>query len=229
MQLEGSRQLQDQQLELGLGELEKAFPGHVFPRGVIHELISFTSEEAASTSGFLGVMLGRLMRQTGSCLWISATPRRSIYPPAFTAFGVAPEKVLFVDTSTAKDTLWAIEESLKCEGLTAVVGELSELGFNDSRRLQLAVERSGVTGFIHRFRPKTNNAVACVTRFRVTPLPSVLPQGMPGIGFPRWKVELQKARNGRPGEWQVQWSPRGLEYIGGEDMAVSPTGSRLTG
>jgi protein ImuA len=28
---------------------------------------------------------------------------------------------------------------------------------------------------------------------------------MPGVGFPRWNVELLKVRNGQPGNWQVEW------------------------
>lgn len=56
-----------------------------------------------------------------------------------------------MDAGKTKDSLWAIEEALKCNALIAVVGEITELTFNDSRRLQLAVEKSHVTGFIHRF------------------------------------------------------------------------------
>ena len=37
--------------------------------------------------------------------------------------------------------LWVIEEALKCEGLAAVIGEIKELSFTQSRRLQLAVEK----------------------------------------------------------------------------------------
>lgn len=40
-----------------------------------------------------------------------------------------------------------MEEALKCGGLAAVVGEVQDISFTASRRLQLAVEQSGVTGF----------------------------------------------------------------------------------
>jgi protein ImuA len=32
-----------------------------------------------------------------------------------------------------------------------------------------------------------------------------LDNGIPGVGFPCWNVELLKVRNGRPGTWQVEW------------------------
>jgi protein ImuA len=29
---------------------------------------------------------------------------------------------------------------------------------------------------------------------------------MPGVGFPRWNVELLKVRNGKPGAWQIEFA-----------------------
>jgi protein ImuA len=204
-----------QALPLGLGELESAFPGGAFPKGAMHELISTSSETAACTSAFIALILGKLMKQGGHCLWISTVPRRSIFPHALSMFGVAPEHILFVDAATPKETLWAIEEALKCEALAAVVGELNELSFNDSRRLQLAMERSRVTGFIHRFRPRQQSPVACVARWKISHLPSEAPDNLPGLGFPRWNIQLLKVRSGQPASWQVQWLPKTktLEYI----------------
>jgi protein ImuA len=202
--------------------------GGVFPKGALHEFISNSSEEAACTSSFIAVILGKLMKQTGHCLWISTVPRRSVYAQALKNFDVAPERILFLDAPTAKDTLWALEEALKCEALVAVVGELNELSFNDSRRLQLAVERSQVSGFIHRFRPNTHSAVACMTRWHIRPLPSEAPDQLPGLGFPRWQVDLLKVRHAQPSAWQLEWSPKAktLEHI---QLPAIPLPTRKTG
>lgn len=213
LSLEGHKPTGERSLKLGLGDIESAFPEGIFPRGSMHELISTTSEDATCTSGFLSVVLSKLMQPGGSCLWISTVPRRSVYSPALKAFGIDPERILFVDSQRPKVTLWAIEEALKCNALPAVVGELSELSFNDSRRLQLAVESSQVTGFIHRFRPKSENPVACVSRWKITPLASELRNAKPGLGFPRWNIDLVKVKNGIPRSWQVQYSDTGLEYL----------------
>ncbi len=209
----------DHASKLGLGAMENAFPGKVFMKGVIHELISNSSEQAACTSGFISVVLGKLIQNNGFCLWISHVPRRSIFPNALKIFGIDPERILFIDAAKPKDALWAIEEALKCDALTAVVGEISELSFNDSRRLQLAVEKSQVTGFVHRFRPKSENAVACVSRWRITPVASAESK-KPGVEFSRWHVELLKVRNGKPNNWHVQWSIKGLEYINEEALII---------
>jgi protein ImuA len=212
LKLQGNQPPSDQEQSLGLGPIEHAFPGKVFPRAAIHELISISPESAASTNGFLSIMLSSLMQQTGSCLWIST--RRTIFPPALKTFGIEPDRILFIDVNNVKDALWAMEESLKCNALNAVVGEFTALTFDESRRLQLAVEQSKVTGFIHRFKPKVENTVACVSRWKIAPLFSELPDELPGMGFPRWNIDLLKVRNGKPGSWQVKWSPQGgLEYI----------------
>jgi protein ImuA len=226
LKLQGNQPAVDQQQVLGLGSIEEAFPGSVFPRAAIHELISANPESAACTNGFLSVILSTLMQQHGYCLWIST--RRTIFPPALKAFGIEPDRILFVDVNNVKDALWAMEEALKCNALAAVVGEFTALHFDESRRLQLAVEQSKVTGFIHRYQPKIENTVACVSRWKITPLFSDAPGQLPGMGFPRWNVDLLKVRNGKPANWQVQWSPQGLEYISAEH-GVSTSYERQAG
>jgi protein ImuA len=224
--LQGNRQHPGEVSQVGLGSIESAFPDGIFPRASVHELISLSTEEASCTNGFIAVILGKLMQQGGCCLWIST--KRKVFPPALKTFGIEPERILFVDTMRAKDALWTIEEALKCNALSAVVGEISELDFNASRRLQLAVERSKVTGFIHRHQPKAINAVACVSRWKITPLASGTYGEMPGVGNPRWRIQLLKARNGKPGEWLVEWTPQGLEYISKEVIVTPETYQRNT-
>ena len=110
-----------------------------------------------------------------------------------------------MDVSREKDVLWIMEEALKCEGLAAVVAEVSSLNLIESRRLQLAVEQSGVTGFILRKDPNNATTPVVTARWKITPVPSETEEGMPGIGFPRWNVELIKVRYGNPGNWILEW------------------------
>jgi protein ImuA len=206
-------------VDTGLSSIEKAFPGHVFPTGVVHEFISRASEDSAATNGFIAGLLGLLMRKSGVCLWISTG--RTIFPPALKVFGIEPDRVIFIDLNRQKEALWAIEEALKCNVLVAVVGELRELGFTESRRLQLAVELSHVTGLIHRYSAKSENTVACVTRWKIGPLPSFMEEGMPGIGYPRWNVQLVKVRNGRPGTWQIEWVANSFRQVTKQTLSIS--------
>jgi Uncharacterized conserved protein len=187
----------------GLGPITHAFPQNKFPEGAIHEFIAYGHENSAATSGFISALLAAFMQHDGVVLWIGA--QRKIFPPALQAFGLHPHKIIFIDLRNEREVLWTVEEALKCTGITAVAGELKELGFTASRRLQLAVENSHVTGFILRNNPRTIHTTACVTRWQISSLPSVIIDDLPGVGVPRWKVNLLKVRNGKPGTWEVAW------------------------
>jgi protein ImuA len=191
-------------IDAGLGPIAKAFPNHVFPTGAIHEFISTAAEQAAAASGFIAGLLATLMHGERVCVWISSS--RTIFPPALIAFGVQPHQIIFIDGLKEKEALWVMEEALKYQGLAVVVGEIQEISFIASRRLQLAVEQSRVTGFLLRHNPRNVNTIACVSRWQITTLPSELEDDMPGVGFPRWNISLLKIRNGKPGSWQVEWS-----------------------
>ena len=187
----------------GLEQIEAAFPNAIFPGGAIHEFLTEEQEHAAACAGFLGGLLKVLMQHGGICLWIGTS--RSLFPPALKSFGVAPERIVFIDLKRERDVLWTMEEALKCDSLAAVIGEIGEISFTESRRLQLVVEKSRVTGFILRKNTKKLSTTTCVARWRITCLPSELEDGMPGLGFPRWNVELLKVRNGNPGTWTIEW------------------------
>jgi hypothetical protein len=47
----------------------------------------------------------------------------------------------------------------------------------------------------------------------ISPVQSDVIDGLPGIGFPRWNIELLKIRNGKPGTWQAEWSHGKLQII----------------
>lgn len=204
LRLQGVVPPEETAAKIGLGPLEEAFPHGAFPPSGVHEFVSGSLEESASTSGFIGGLLSGLMAGGGVCFWISTSAL--LFPPALEAFGVQPDRVVFVEVARERDVLWATEEALKCEGLTAVVAELREMDFARSRRLQLAVEKSRVTGLILRSLPRVSDATACAARWHITPLPSRPADGLPGVGFPRWKVQLLKVRNGNPGCWQLEWA-----------------------
>jgi len=190
------------QYEFGLGPINAAFPGGVFPTGVVHEFISTTETSTASANGFLSGLLSTLMKTGGICLWISIG--RKLFPPALKFFGIEPHRVIFIDVRQKKDALWVMEQGLKCNAIAAVVAELRDVSFAESRRLQLAVENSRVTGFLHRRQPLTENTLACVSRWKIRPLPGQIEDGLPGVGFPRIEVEIMKIRNGKPGVWQLE-------------------------
>lgn len=193
-----------EQPTLKLGRVLNNMPGRVFPTGAVHEFLSPSPMAAAAATGFISAITGLLMQNGKPCLWVGMN--RTLFPPGLKGFGLDPDRMIFVDVTREKEVLWAVEEALKCEALGAVIAEIRELDFTQSRRLQLAVESSRVTGFIHRLYPRSIRPTACVSRWQILPAGSQAPGGLPGVGFPRWQVDLLKIRNGRPGCWQLEWS-----------------------
>jgi protein ImuA len=188
---------------LGLGALEATFPHGVFPVNTVHEMVCSNTEQAAAGGGFITGILSVLMQQGGVCVWIGRA--RHLFAPALTMFGVEPHKIIFISLIKDKDALWVMEEALKCTGLRAVVCELRDMDFKQSRRLQLAVEQSRVTGFVLRNETAKSGATACAARWQVKPVPSTELNGLPGLGFLRWQVDLLKVRNGQTGSWVLEW------------------------
>ena len=214
-------------VDLNLGPLINSFPNKTFPVAAIHEFLHNEPEQASATSGFITGLLGGLMQEGKACVWISRT--RTLFPPALKFFGVEPDQIIFIDLQNEKDLLWAMDEALKCEGLAAVVGEINNIGFTASRRLQLAVEQSRVTGFLLRNETKKLTPVACVARWKITPVPTELKNNMPGVGFPRWNIDLLKIRNGKPGAWQLEWSAGRFQTIYEPPVVIEKEAIRQAG
>ncbi len=194
----------------GLSLIKEAFPNQSFPLGAVHEFFTSNVEDASASYGFISGILSSLMLNGGVSIWISKAPL--IFPPALTQYGIDPSKIIFIHPKKDKDVLFVTEEALKSEGLSAVVADIKEMSFTESRRFQLATEQSNVTAFIVRNKPR-NLSTASVTRWRIKPITCEQYQELPGISFPKWNVELTKVRNGKPGEWQMEWKSVGFALV----------------
>lgn len=191
----------------GLRPLLRAFPQGAFPISALHEFTGLRPEDQAASTGFITALIATHI-QRAAILWIG--PDRTAFPPGLAQYGAAPENIFFLQAGSEKAACWAVEEALRCHSLGAVVAHLPEPGFTASRRFQLAIERSGVTLFLYRHRPRSL-ATSAIARWRVRPLPGALEPGLPGVGHPRWEVVLEKVRNGQGGRWEVEWSGGNLQ------------------
>ncbi len=226
--LQGFRSSPVDAVDVGLGPISEAFPNQVFPTGAVHELISNNTESAVASVGFMSCIAGRLMTTGAPCVW--AASERQVFPPGLKRFGIDPSQIVFVDLKKEKQVLWVLEEALKQGGLAAVIGEVKNISDIASRRLQLAAERSGVTGFMIRHITRSVTPIASVARWKITSLPSEGPKmNMPGLGFPRWAVELEKIRNGKPGKWIVECTAGRLRFLSPPTAALSISEQRKTG
>jgi protein ImuA len=218
--LQGFKALSIPDTDVGLGPMKDAFPNGTFPLGAVHEFVFTNLEDAAATCGFIAGLMSPLMIKGGVIFWIA--PRRTIFPPALELFGIHSDNIVFVDVQRDNHVLWSVEEALKCPALTAVVGEIEGISFTASRRLQLAVEQSQVTGFMLCHNKRALTATASVSRWKISSLPGYTIDELPGVGFPQWRVELLRIRNGRPGVWNVRFSDGGFVTMLASQVDTSP-------
>src|SRR5215469_293048 len=196
------------------GDEEDSALAAAFTSRILGRLISPTSPSRPSlipspASGG-GVGWRQVVRgEVGVILWCLARP--DLYGPGLAAHGLDPGSVVLVRTPRDAEILWAMEEGLRGPGILAVVGEVGTLPAVASRRLQLAAEHSGITAFLLRRWRNGGQAAreralpnAAVTRWRIAALPSQPPRGEPGVGSPRWRIELLRCRGGEPACWELE-------------------------
>lgn len=218
-------------LPFGIDAVDGHLPDGGLPLGCLHAVVA---EDPGAGTGFAAALLARLATPRTPALWILRG--RDLYAPGLAAYGLTPDRLVAVRAVRPVDALWAMEEALRCSALSAVLGELEGLDLTASRRLQLAAESSGVTGFLLDVSAGSGASggrnrlagglSAAVTRWRLDAAPSLdgeedaAPRpagGPPGLGKARWSVALERCRGGRPGHWTLSWDGEGWRDVGKED------------
>lgn len=189
-------------LPFGAPAIDEALPWQGLPLAAVHEIenAGATPEDGAAVA-FLAGILARLT-PARPVLWCLQRP--DLHAPGLALAGLEARRLVLLRAPNERDILWAMEEGLRSRALAAVVGEVEALSTSASRRLQLAAESTGVTGFVLHRSAGPAAASAAVTRWRVAALPSAPVAGEPGIGQPRWRVELLRCRGGMPAAWDVE-------------------------
>jgi hypothetical protein len=119
------------------------------------------------------------------------------------ALGFDPARVILVETARRLETLWAMEEAVRSQAPAAVIGVIDQLDLKLSQRLHLAANDAGVPLFLIRPAPNLESSAAA-TRWRVGTAEAARDRfGL--ITQPRWHLHLERCRNGRPGQWTVEY------------------------
>lgn len=125
-----------------------------------------------------------------------------IYPP-----GLGRLEIIHVEARDARAALWAMEEGVRCSGLSGVIGELwgdpAALDFTATRRLAVAAERCLVPCWLVRLGGNANLSGARM-RWRIASEPSLAnPFDPRAPGVSAWKAELFRARGFPSGCWAI--------------------------
>jgi protein ImuA len=185
-------------LAFGVEAIDSRLPRGGLALGALHEIAGGGNGAVDGAAAAL-FAAGIMARTTGKILW--CVTRRDLFAPALAQAGLHPDRVIYAEVGDEKSVLACFEEGLRHGGMAGVVGEVAKLSMTASRRLQLVAEGSGTLAIaIRRWRRMADAAdfgqpTASVTRWRISALPSA-PLPVPGVGRPRWLVELIRARAG---------------------------------
>lgn len=216
---------------LGLAEIDAALGGGL-ATAALHEVLGRPEEGAAT--GFVLALLARLLADPAGgsrpVLWCGR--RLDLYGPGLAAF-LDPGRLILAEPAKPADLLWAMEEGLRCPGLTAVVGELDRLNLTAGRRLQLAAEAGATTGLVLRRADARETgeggASAATTRWRIAAAPSSAGPVPRSLGSACWRVELLRCRGGRPGDWMVEWHDATGDLALAAALCDRPAAAQATG
>jgi protein ImuA len=166
------------------------------PAGCIHEV---KGASLASALAFSSILAARIAGDQGNIVYIASD--RSLHPLGLLPYRAPLDRLLLVFVRRSQDLAWAVMEALRCPQASAVMALMNGVSLTDSRRLQLAAESSGATGFLLGHGASAPIA-APITRWKVSSH-----VGKPGQRFdePAWTLDLLYCRGGRPGSWAVEW------------------------
>lgn len=192
--------------------------GHT-PKGTLHEVWSDKYTHAGALAGFtLAQAKGLLTTKRLAIIWLylgHETGELALpYGAGLKNFGLDPNQIIMGRMTTITDLLWAIEESVACSAVAAVLADISThhkaLDFTASRRLNLRAAASGTSIFIQRYGPN-REASAATYRWHIAPtLSTKAPFDPRAPGQSRWQVTLEKGANGNRNFWHVNWTEHGF-------------------
>jgi protein ImuA len=186
--------------------------------GALHEIVAARPGDHVAASGFAAALAARFVHHkaisSAKIIWVIET--KSLretgmpYAPGLSFCGLDPAHLVLVETRNTQESLWAMEEALKCSAPAAVIGEIWGLAkiydLAASRRLVLASRKSGTPGLLVAAGfagaaehvssgAQTRFAVAASASLRLSSAGGRLP--LPGTKA--WAVRLVKARAGPRG------------------------------
>jgi protein ImuA len=192
---------------IGLAEVDAHLPQGGLAGDALHEIAPETAGDMPAALGFVTALLVRLPRE-GPVLWVVAPNRLAdtshVHGHGLNGFGLDPGRLILVEPRDERQAMWAMEEALHSKVPAAVAGTMTaELDLKSSRRLHLAAEGAGLPLLLVRSAQAAGSSAAA-TRWRIASAAAARDRfGL--FALTRWHVRLERCRNGKPGEWLVEW------------------------
>jgi hypothetical protein len=166
----------------GWPELDRVLPGGGWPAGALTEL--FCPVEGIGEFSLLMPLIVRLTAAGKRVVLVS--PPHVPYSQALSERGVKLDKLVLLSPQSARDTLWAAEQTLRCSAVGLVVAWAGRAHDRELRRLTLAAETSGAT--LITYRPAHEARSFSPAALRIAVRTSLLGTGL--------TLEVLKSRGG---------------------------------
>jgi protein ImuA len=194
-------------LPLGLPAIDAHLPHGGLAVGALHEVAPQAHGDTPAAFGFLVALLARFAPTTRPVLLVAS--HRALadhgrpHGHGLQQLGLDPPRLILVETRNDQQTFWALEEALRSRAPAAVGGAAARLDLKTSQRLHLAAGDAGLPLCL--LRPaRADDASAAATRWRIGTAEAARDRfGL--LTRTRWHARLERCRNGRPGEWLVEF------------------------
>jgi protein ImuA len=206
----------------GVGaSLAPGLPGPGIIGGMLNEAVAAHADRPAAFGFLFTLSAAALQTCAGPVIFVAA--RRTLdcgapYGHGRSRLGVDVGRLILVETDTDKDALWALEEALRSEARPALVtGAIeNDVNLTQSRRLNLAAATHATPLVLARSGKAAGNSAAA-TRWRIAPAPAACDR-FDTFAYWRWYVTLERCRNGRTGEWLIEWDAAARRFRSVEDL-----------
>jgi protein ImuA len=198
-------------LPFGLTGLDAHLPQGGLTVGALHEVAPQQHGDTPAAFGFLAALMAQFMARcaptTRPVLLVAAAhvfaEHGRPHGHGLHHLGLDPARLILVETRNEKQALWAMEEALRSGVPAAVGGVTARLDLKASQRLQLTAGETGLPLLLLR-PPIIEDASAAATRWRIGAAEAARDRfGL--VTHTRWNVRLERCRNGRPGDWLVEF------------------------
>ncbi len=189
-------------LSSGCQAMDRYLPGGGYQNGTI---VEYLRVQPACGANYLALSAAREAMNASLGFLVVVDLAQQFYPPAAVALGIDLQRLVLVRPKSSADALWAIDQSLRCSAVAAVLAEVDQMDDRAARRVQLAAEQGGGLGLLIRGAAARSQPSWAEVQWIVRPLHGESPsQGfakypLSAVASRQVHVQLIRARGGRAG------------------------------
>lgn len=192
-------------MPLGHPVIDAHLPCGGLSLGPPHEIVPAEPIDAIAALAFALALCARRLAEVPGEALIASSGHPLPYGHGLASLGLDPGRLLLLEAGGDGEVFRALEAALHANCLSALIGLVGEgMPLKAGRRLQLAAETGEPPLLLVLRQAGMGLPNGAATRWRVAAAPAGSDR-FGGLHAPRWRVRLERCRNGRGGSWLVEW------------------------